>query len=62
VIDIEVRDLGMFSSDTVFIMSVSIPEYIDDEATFLKTSKFRPESTYQDNSGQNNYEKMIQIG
>lgn len=52
----------MFSSDTVFIMSVSIPEYIDDEATFLKTSKLRPESTDQDYSSHVNYGKMIQKG
>lgn len=50
----------MFSSDTVFIMSVSIPEYIDDEATFLKTSKLRQESTEQDYSSHVNYGKMIQ--
>jgi hypothetical protein len=35
----------MFSSDTVFIMSVSMPEYIDDEATFLKTNNLREDSS-----------------
>jgi len=44
VIDIDVRELGMFSTDTAFIVSVSIPEYIDDEATFLKTNRVKEES------------------
>jgi hypothetical protein len=50
----------MFSSDTVFIMSMSIPEYIDDEATFLKNSKQKEESSEQDYSGHANYGKMVQ--
>ena len=38
VIDVDLRDIGYFNSDTAFIISFNIPEYIDDEATFLKNS------------------------
>lgn len=30
VVDIDMRELGVFTNDTVFIVSVWIPEYIDD--------------------------------
>ncbi len=38
VLDVDMRALSMFNNDTVYIVSFSVPQYLDDQATFLKTA------------------------
>jgi hypothetical protein len=36
------REINFLASDTAFILCLSIPEYLDDEATFLKNTNQSP--------------------